>query len=161
MTRRFAIPASFLGLALAACGSKPPAGGTTGGSGTDPGTGSTDVLVKQTVLSFGTTAATGPDVEPPRTRAWLEVTDETGASQSFPIDTFDGNCSAEAGGAMGALGTLRCWWAGAGANVIAVLRGPEIIILRQWVEKAAEEPLDYEELSRVTIAYGAKVVFSP
>lgn len=156
MPPRIVIPA--LALALAACGGK-QAGGAGGGTGAEPGTG--DPLVKQTVVSFGTTLTTGPDVEPPKTRAWLEVTDETGAAQSFPIDTYVGNCSAEPGGELGALGTLRCWWAGAGANVIAVMRGPEIIVLRQWVEEGADEPFDYEELSRVTTAYGAKVVFQP
>ena len=87
------------------------------------------------------------------------LTDETGASQSFPIDTFTGTCSAEEGGDMGALGTLRCWWAGAGVNLIAVARGAEVIVLRQWVEEQQDEPLDYEELQRIQVTYGAKVVF--
>ncbi len=161
MTPRFAIPAFVL--ALAACGTRTP-GGAAGpgptGTGAGTGTASGAPLVKQTVVSFGTSAATGAGVEPPQTRVWLEVTDETGAAQSFPVDTFVGTCSAEIGGAMGALGTLRCWWAGAGVNIVAVVRGPEIIVLRQWVEEQAEDEADYEELSRVAITYGAKVAFA-
>ena len=116
-------------------------------------------LTKQEVISFGTQLATAADADPPKTRVWLGLTDETGASQSFPIDTFTGTCSAEEGGDMGALGTLRCWWAGAGVNLIAVARGAEVIVLRQWVEEQQDEPLDYEELQRIQVTYGAKVVF--
>ncbi|MCA9674216.1 MAG: hypothetical protein H6709_22980 [Kofleriaceae bacterium] len=162
MKRLVAISALTTTVALmtvaAACGGKDK-GATAGpGAGSDTGGGGS-TLTKQEVISFGTQLATAADADPPKTRVWLGLTDETGASQSFPIDTFTGTCSAEEGGDMGALGTLRCWWAGAGVNLIAVARGAEVIVLRQWVEEQQDEPLDYEELQRIQVTYGAKVVF--
>lgn len=143
-------------LVLAGC-PKNDAGGTTttgGGSGTG-----TDQPIKATVVSFGTQNLAGIEADTPKTKVWMSVTDETGSAKSFPIDEIAAECSAEVGGELGAVGTLRCWWAGAGANYIAVARAQDLIILRQWTEEGTDEPADYEELTRISLSLGARVTF--
>jgi len=146
-------------LALAACGAKGQTSGTTAGTG-DPGGGDPGV-VQQAILAFGTEAVGGPDADPPKTRVWLSVTDETGSARSFPVGEVAAACSAEAGGDMNAYGTLRCWHAGGGANFIVVGRGGELIVLRQLTDEGPDEPADYEELERVGVPAGAKISFVP
>lgn len=145
--------------ALAACGSTQGGGSTPPTGGGDTGGG--PVLTKAVVVAFGTEALGGPDADPPKTKIWLAVTDETGAARSHPVGEIDAGCSTEPGGDMGALGTLRCWWAGGGANFIAVARGGEVIVLRQWTDEGMEELPDYEELTRVIVPAGAKLTFQP
>lgn len=146
-------------LVAAACSGKSKGAASTGGTG-DP-VDVDDGVVKQIILSFGTQAVGLPDADPPKTKIWLSVTDETGAAKSYPAGEIDASCSAEAGGDMSAYGTLRCWYAGGGANFIVVGRGGELIILRQWTDEGMEEPADYEELSRVGVPAGAKITFQP
>jgi hypothetical protein len=144
----------------AACGAKNKGDGTAAGTGDGTGTGDPGV-VKQVILGFGTEPVGMPDADPPKTRVWLTVTDETGAAKSYPMGEVAATCSAEPGGDMGAYGTLRCWYAGGGANFIVVGRGGELILLRQETDEGLEEPADYEELSRVSVPTGAAVTFQP
>lgn len=144
--------------ALAACGPKQGGGATPppgGGGGDGP------VVTKAVVVAFGTQALGAPDADPPKTKIWLSVTDETGAARSHPVGEIDAGCTTEPGGDLDALGTLRCWWAGGGANFIAVARGGEVIVLRQWTDEGMDELPDYEELTRVIIPAGAKLTFQP
>jgi hypothetical protein len=146
-------------LVAAACGGKGKGAQSTESTG-DP-VDVDDGVVKQVVLSFGTEVVGGPEADPPKTKVWLSVTDETGAAKSFPVGEVDASCSAETGGDMSAYGTLRCWYAGGGANFIVVERNGELIVLRQWTDEGLEEPTDYEELERVTVTAGAKITFQP
>lgn len=143
-------------LALGACGSKDK-GGTTVPDNGDDGGGSG--VTKAIAVSFGTQPVGLPDADPPKTKIWLAVTDETGSAKSYPVGEIVAACSTEAGGEMSALGTLRCWYAGGGANFIVVARGQELIVMRQWTDEGMEEPADYEELQRVTFPGGAKLSF--
>jgi hypothetical protein len=143
-------------LVLAGCPKK------GGGDTTPPDEGSGSGVhqpIKETVVAFTVQDLAGPQGEVPKTKVWLALTDETGASKSIPIDEIAASCSAEMGGDLGAVGTLRCWYAGAGANYIAVARNTDLIILRQWTEEGTEEPADYEELQRFPLPLGAKVTF--
>ena len=153
MPRWFAIP---LVLALAAC---PKKSGTTTPDGTGSGSDG-PVLVKQTLVRFGTENVAPPQSDNVRTKIWLVLTDETGSAKSFPMEEIDASCAAEAGGELEALGTLRCVKDGVGANYVAVARGSEIILLRQRVAPG-EDDNDYEEQSRVAVPAGSKLVFSP
>jgi hypothetical protein len=136
--------------------------GDGGGAGTGTGTATgTDAPIKQMILSWGTQPAGAPDADPPRTKVFLEVTDETGAATSYPLGEVAATCSSESGGDMGALGTLTCWYAGGGATFIAVARRGEVIVLRRWTEEGESEPAGYEEQHRVTIPVGSKVSFAP
>src|SRR5262245_11790276 len=153
MVRRISLA---LVLALAACGGKK---GSTTPDGTGDGSG-TGVLVKQRIVRFDTSNTAPINATVPHTKVWLEVTDETGAAKSYPVDEIESDCAAEAGGEMGALGTLRCVRDGNGANYIAVVRNDEIILLRQWVVPG-EDDHDYEELSRIALPVGSKFAFPP
>ncbi len=144
-------------LALSACGGKDKGGGTV----PDDGDGGGTRLVKEISVSFGTQPVGLPDADPPNTKIWLAVTDEIGGVKSYPIAEVPASCSSEPGGEMAALGTLRCWYAGGGANFIVLARGQELIIMRQWTDEGMEEPADYEELQRVTYPGGAKLSFQP
>lgn len=148
----------LLGAALVLAGCPKNDGGTTttGGGGDDDGT---DQPIKATVVSFGTQDLAGLNAETPKTKVWMSVTDETGAAKSFPVDEIAATCTAETGGDLGAVGTLRCWYAGAGANYIAVARNQNLIILRQWTQEEDEEPADYEELKQIPLPLGARVTF--
>ncbi len=162
--------ASFLGMrsllwiaaALALAGCPKKGGTTTTGTGTGTGTGSgTDVHqpIKETVVAFTVQNLAGPNAEVPKSKVWLALTDETGAARSIPLDEIAASCTAEMGGDLGAVGTLRCWYAGGGANYIAVARNTDLIILRQWTDEGMDEPADYEELQRFPLPLGAKVTF--
>ena len=144
-------------LALVGCPKNDGGTTTTNGDGTDTGT----EVVKATVVSFGTQDLGGPEADPPKTKVFLSMTDETGAAKSIPLDEIAASCSSEMGGELGAVGTLRCWYAGGGANYIAVARGQDLIILRQWTDEGMEEPADYEELTRMPLPMGARVTFEP
>ncbi len=150
---------ALLLLLAAACGGKTKGAEPTESTG-DPAE-VDDGVVRQVILSFGTESVGGPDADPPKTKVWLSVTDETGAAKSYPVGEVDASCSAETGGDMSAFGTLRCWHAGGGATFITVVRGQELIVLRQWTDEGMEEPADYEEQTRVIAAEGAKITFQP
>ena len=147
-------------LVAAACGGKNKGAQQTESTG-DPAE-LDDGVVKQVILSFGTETQ-GED--PPKTKIWLSVTDETGAAKSYPVGEVDAACSAETGGEMSAFGTLRCWHAGGGANFIVVERNGELIVLRQWTDEGMEEPpIDYEEQTPdggEGRTAGAKITFQP
>jgi len=150
MTRWIGIP---LALALAGCGGK----GKGTGAGSGDGTGTGTVLVKQTLVRFGT-ANTTPQADSAHTKIWLVVSDETGSSKSYPMDEIDGACTSAAGGEMEALGTLTCDLDGQGASYIAVARDSEIILLRKAIAPG-EDDNDYEELSRIAVPVGSKLAF--
>jgi hypothetical protein len=133
-------------------------GGNSTGTAVATGTGA---RIKQMIVSWGTQPAGRPDADPPQTRVFLEVTDETGAATSYPLGEVAATCSSESGGDMGALGTLTCWYAGGGATFIAVARAGEVIVLRRWTDEGESDPADYEEQHRVTIPVGSKVSFAP
>ena len=141
----------------AACGGKNQGAESTGTTG-DP-VDVDDGVIKQVIVGWGTEQIGGPDADPPKTRVWLTVTDETGAAKSYPAGEIDAGCTTEEGGDMEAYGTLRCWYAGGGANFIVVGRNNELIVLRQWTDEGMEELPDYQELTRVTVPVGAKVTF--
>jgi hypothetical protein len=156
---RLEIGCVALAAALVACGPRGGAAGGTGGDANHGGDGGG--LIKEAVVSFGVEDLRRPGADPGRFKVWLQLTDETGAARSFPVDEIEAACDAEPGGDLGAIGTLRCWWAGAGANYIVVVRAAQFLVLRQWTGEGLDEPADYEELTRVPVPPGAKVTFQP
>jgi hypothetical protein len=147
----------MLVITLGACGGSRHVGT---GPGTGSGTGTGVVTVKQTIVRWAPQNMAPPQSETPQNKIWLEVTDETGAAKSYPVDDeVDAPCTATAGGEMEALGTLRCEADGTGADYIAVARGSEIILLKKIVAPD-EEDNDYEELSRISVPVGSKLAFS-
>ena len=142
-------------LALAAC----PKKDAPTSDGTGPGTGT--VLVKESIVRFGTHNDAPPQAEIPKTKIWLVMTDETAAAKSYPVDEgIAADCAAEPGGELEALGTLRCVRDGVGANYIAVHRQDDVIVLKQNVAPGEDEN-DYEELMRITLPIGSKCTFQP
>jgi hypothetical protein len=142
--------------ALAACGGTRASGKTT--SGDSAANGDLEV-VKHVVTHFGTEAVRD------QLKIWLSLTDETGAVNSYPLEEIHAaECSAEEGGEMKALGTLRCAARDNDkvqkvANYIAVARQGEIILLRQKIDDATGDWGEYVELKRLTIPAGSGVSF--
>lgn len=140
-------------LVLVACGGKGTggAGTTTGGGGGDDGP---PPVTKQAIVSFGTEAAAD------HTRAWLVVTDETGAAKSYPLaDVPATGCAPAAGGDLDAIGKLEC--TDPPLRVIVVSRLGDFIILDQRIDTATGEPGEYEEQTRIPVPEGARISFQP
>jgi hypothetical protein len=148
--------------AAAACGSRrvPGKGDGTVAEPAAPPPPAATRPAKQAIFAFAA------ELSGVRTKVWLTLTDEIGGAISVPIDELDpAECSAEAGGEMSALGTLRC--AGhqgrqivPAASYLAVARAGEMIVLgRRPLEDG--EWGEYVELRRVAIPQGAAVTFVP
>lgn len=140
---------------LAACGGtqKPGDGdGTGSGSGPAPPT-------AQTLLAF---AASGWDgaASQPRSRLFLEVTNHNGSTQSYPIGEVAAPCAPAAGNGADIVTTMRCDRGGSGAELRAVYRGADIIVLRRNYtpdDDPADAELSYQEVTRIPVPPGSKV----
>jgi hypothetical protein len=144
-------------LLVAGCGAshKPdPASGSGDGSGSGP-----PPVTAQTLLGF---AASGWDatVARPKSRLFLEVTDHNGSTQSYPIGEVAAPCASAPGNGSDIVTTMRCDLAGTGAELRAVYRGSDVIVLRRNYAPG-DDPADvefaFQEVTRVQVPAGSKV----
>jgi hypothetical protein len=146
-----------LALTLAAC-PKPSKPAEHAGDGKPDGP---PEQTRRVALAWETQPANKPDEDPPRTKVFLAVTDETGASQSHPFGEFTGTCS-DLGPKGDAKSVLQCWWAGQGVKLYVVVRGQDVVILRLDLDEAVpEDPMDRREIERITVAPGAVIMMGP
>lgn len=138
---------------LAGCGNgKKATTPTTGsGSGSD---GALPDVVAQTLLGWGQHPEPGNKLE-----LFLEVTDQTGRTQSYPLGESDRPCS-PGKGKDDIVTTLQCVVANTGAEYRAVYRGNQIIVLRRPVDPSddpADIELSFREVQRVDVPVGSRV----
>jgi hypothetical protein len=141
-------------VALAACGGtqKPS------GSGDGSGSGSAPMPIAQTLLAF---AANGYDATTsPQSKLYLEVTDHNGSVQSYPLGEVDAPCERAPGNGSDIITTMRCDVSGTGAELRAVYRGTQIIVLRRNYtpeDDPADAELSFREVTRVPVPPGSSV----
>jgi hypothetical protein len=112
------------------------------------------VTVK-TTLGWGRQAATGG-----KTNVFLEVTDHTGKTKSYPLGDQAAPCQVAKGNGGDIITALMCLADGAGAEYRAVYRGSEIIVLLRPIDPT-DDPgdieLSFREIQRVGVPAGAQV----
>jgi hypothetical protein len=140
-----------LGL-VAGCGNKdkttPPKTGS--GSGSD-----LPEIVAETTLGWGRQPATGGKLN-----LFLEVTDHTGQTKSYPLGESLVPCQVAKGSGTDVVTSLMCLTDGMGAEFRAVYRANQIIVLRRPVDPSddpAEIELSFREVQRVDVPVGSKV----
>ncbi len=151
-----------LGLAVAACvltgcvltgckGKKPTTAGPNGsGSGSNPPS-----ITAETTLGWGRQPATGG-----KTNLFLEVTDHTGKTDSYPLGDSTVPCQTATGNGTDIITTQRCLADGVGAEYRAVYRGAVVFVLRRPVDPSddpADIELSFREVQRIDVPAGAKV----
>ena len=141
---------------LAACGGTPK---TTAGAGSGSGSGSGPTPpTAQTLLGF---AASGYDAAThPTSKIYLEVTNHNGAMQSYPVGDAGAPCTPGAGNGSDIVTTMRCDAGGTGAELRAVFRGTDVIVLRRNYmpgDDPADAELAFVEVMRVPVPPGSKV----
>lgn len=99
--------------------------------------------------------------EPPRTRVFVDVTDETGARDREEIGVFEGECTEVSGQLEGEpmdpiLGA-DCWHEDQGVKLRFVVRDWVLIVLRARVYSKDEDPY-YDEHQRIELTKGSRVV---
>jgi hypothetical protein len=140
-----------LGLAAAGCPGKQTTTPTSGsGSGSE-----LPEIVAETTLGWGRQPVTGGKLN-----LFLEVTDHTGQTRSYPLGESAVPCQVGQGNGKDIITTLSCLADGMGAELRAVYRGSEIIVLRRPVDPS-DDPLDVEllfrEVQRIDVPVGSKV----
>src|SRR5262245_43597807 len=79
------------------------------------------VVIKQVQLAWSTEPASPARVDPPQTKVYLAVTDETGRQTSYPLGVFPGSCSDQGPAqAYRAATVMQCSWDGRGVQLHAV-----------------------------------------
>lgn len=146
-----------LGLAVAACGltgcngKKPTTAAPTGsGSGSN-----LPSITAETTLGWGRQPATGG-----KTNLFLEVTDHTGKTDSYPLGDSTVPCQTATGNGRDIITTQRCLTDGVGAEYRAVYRGAVVFVLRRPVDPSddpADIELSFREVQRIDVPAGAKV----
>jgi len=150
------VVAIWLAVAAAACGGKKssttPGGGDQADAGPRP-------PVARTLLGWGLRGY-DPAAASPTTELFLEVTDHNGATRSYPLGEAAGACQPAPGNGDDIITSLRCVQVVPGAELRAVFRGVDIIVLRRKVDPA-DDPADLElsfvEVTRVPVPVGSKV----
>lgn len=140
-----------LGLALAACGGKKETTKPGDGDGTGDGP---EPPIAQTLIGWGQQPATGGKIN-----LFLEVTDHTGASKSYPVGEVTVACQTAAG-KDDIVTSLVCLQDGTGAELRAVHRNAEIIVLRRAVDPSDnpdDVELSFREITRIEVPVGAAV----
>jgi hypothetical protein len=176
--RMHTLVASSLGLAtavgsLAACGSQAVAtdepGAPARGAAAEPSGEREAVAPAEPVVHVVLELDDLMNVRDPgadQTRVSLITVDAAGVEQRAVLGVFAGICTdadvagSEAGLPGSALAGADCR-GGARESRIRVLReGDELVALRAWIEESAEEGdfPDYDEVQRVVVASGAKIV---
>jgi len=143
-----------LGLALAGCGgkTKPGATPTTIGGGGEP---DPQGVIAQTLVGWGRQQAQGGALN-----LFLEVTDHTGMSKSFPLGGSTTPCNVGRGNGTDIITTLVCVVDGSGVELRAVFRASQLIVLRRPVDPSddpADLELSFREVTRVAVPAGSKV----
>lgn len=144
---------SIVLLAAVACGGgkksvKEPAGGGSGSDEPPP-------VVAQTLLGWGRQAATGG-----KTNVFLEVTDHTGVTRSYPLGDSPVPCQPARGNGTDIITSLLCLADGSGSEFRAVYRNNEIIVLRRPIDPSddpADIELSFREIERIGVPVGSKV----
>ncbi|HVV83289.1 MAG TPA: hypothetical protein VHE35_09425 [Kofleriaceae bacterium] len=148
---------------LAACGGTPkPVSdeGTGSGSaaGSGSGSGSAGPPIAQTLLDF---SASGFDAAThPQSKVYLEVTNHNGAMQSYEVGEVGAACAGEAGNGADIVTAMKCDANGTGAELRAVYRGTDIIVLRRNYtpdDDPADAELSFREVMRVPVPPGSSV----
>ena len=145
----------LVAVAGAACG------GTqthTDGSGSGSGSEGPPPPTAQTLLGF---SASGYDAAArPVSKIYLEVTNHNGAMQSYPVGEVAAPCAPAAGNGGDIVTAMRCDQGGTGAELRAVFRGTDVIILRRNYtpdDDPADAELAFQEVMRVPVPPGSKV----
>ena len=142
-------------VALAACGGRQTPSDPAAGSGSGSGSSTTTA---QTLLSF---SATGyAEGSAPKSKLYLEVTNQNGAMQSYPIGEVEAPCQPGAGNGKDIVTTIRCDVSGTGAELRAVYRGVDIIVLRRNylpTDDPADVELSFREVMRLAVPPGTSV----
>lgn len=144
---RFAL-AFVLVLSTTACSGKSK-GATTGGAA---GSGSA-VVAKMVHVTWGI------HQQDAAAEVFLQTTDETGRQVSHPLGSFPGQCSViKPVDAMEAVSGVSCKQGATGIELHAVVRDPDIIVLKLRVDDGVTpDPMAREEVTRVKIPVGAGV----
>lgn len=141
---------------LAACGGTQKPGGSGAGSG--PGSEPPPQPIAQTLLGF---AASGYDQGTSKpSKIFLEVTDHNGSMQSYPVGDAAAPCERTAGNGSDIVTAMRCDVNGTGAELRAVYRGADIIVLRRNYtpdDDPADVELSFREVMRVPVPPGSSV----
>ncbi len=134
---------AILWLIVLACsgGQKKPAG-----TGSGSGSGAPALYGKKIQIGWGfQKAATTTDV-------FLQTTDETGKQVSYPLGTYQGECTMKPpAAAMKAVTGVAC----SGVELHAVVLDEDIIILK--LPSGTTDPMAREEIKRVTAPGGTAI----
>ena len=140
---------------VAACGgTQTPATGAGDGSGSGP-----TLPSAKTLLGVSATGYNPASVHP-QNQIFLDVTNHNGATQSYPVGEVAAPCTAATGNGSDIVVTMRCDVAGTGAELRAVYRGGDVIVLRRNYtpdDDPADAELAFQEVTRVTVPPGSKV----
>ncbi len=143
--------------ALAACGGgkkspTAPGDGSGSGSAVDPG------VVAQTQVGWGRSNPVNGKIS-----VFVEVSDHTGATKSYPVGTVVNPCQVIAATGEDAVTALRCVADNTGTEFRVVYRG-ELIVLRRAVDPS-DDPADvellFQEVQRIDVPVGTKVTAAP
>ncbi|HEY1556747.1 MAG TPA: hypothetical protein VGF94_18050 [Kofleriaceae bacterium] len=139
-------------VALAACGGKVTDKSTGAGSGSA-------IYAKKVAVSWGIRAAGSAKQD-----VFLQVTDDAGAQQSYPLGTFEGTCQViTPKPEMKAATAVACTSNDTGTELDAVIEGETIqgetvIIMRGDIKNGgAPDPMSRVEIQRVKAPPGAAV----
>jgi hypothetical protein len=141
-----ALASGVLAVGAAGCGGKKTADTTTPGD-------TTPRYIKKVSLSWQFTKA----IE--KSNIFLSLTNETGQAQSYPIETYDGDCAAVAPGAIAnGVTAARCMLGPAGHEFHIVRNGGELIVLKVPVTQGAQtDPMAGTRLQSIPIPADAKL----
>ena len=115
-------------------------------------------VIKLVQLEWSTEPAS-PRADPPTTKVYLAVTDETGKQTSYPLGVFQGSCANQGpAAAYRAVTVIQCSWAGTGIQLHAVVGSGEVLVYSMEVLEGIEpDPMARKQVQRVEIPIDAKV----
>lgn len=148
--RAIPVPAIVLGalFVLAACPGKKK-DDTTPDSNRPP---------KRTILSWGQTNQP-PKAEVPQIEVFLQVTEETGKTVSYPVGTYEGACTVVGPlPAFQALTAITCMHNGKGWQLHASATGAAIVVSKlPYTDGQQLDPFTRQEVTSIPVAVGSKV----
>ena len=113
---------------------------------------------KRTILSWGQTNQP-PKAEVPQTEVFLQVTEETGKTVSYPVGTYEGACTV-AGPlpAFQALTAITCIHNGKGWQLHASATGAAIVVSKlPYTDGQQLDPFTRQEVTSIPVSVGSKV----
>ena len=138
---------SLLAIALAAtaCGHHKPTDQPKSGDGGLP------PLIKSVAVSFQ--AQTAGDIS----HVFLAAMDETGKTLTYPVPDVPGACAQVAPDGADLL-TLECKGSAGTTRLHAVKQGQDVVILKEtFASGAAPDPMNRDEVQRVTMPVDSKI----